>query len=393
MAVSVSLDFNHGAILMPDHAVIYDAVIIGAGLAGCSAAIQLAQAGVRVLLLEQSRYPVHKLCGEFLSVEVTEVFDRLGILESVRNAGARTICRAYLTTATGQSFRQLLPGTALGLSRYQLDQILFERSVQVGAQCRDGVVVKSVVGGLETGFEVITSQGTFKSRVVLGAYGKKSALSAALTHRSPFVAFKAHYTGLEIPDLIELHAFDGGYCGLSAIEAGQVNLCWIGHDRILQGLLQGNRALPPALYTNPILADRLSRMQIVPGSQHGLSQISLDSKPKFAQDICQIGDTAGMITPLCGDGMAMALRSTELAIPFVLACLNHTASATEFKQGYTAAWNREFWMRLRVGKLMHQAFIQPMWADVGVGLCDRLPKLGAWLIQSTRGQAKPYKLN
>ena len=363
----------------------YDTIIIGAGLAGCSAAIQLASSGVRVLLLEQSRYPVHKLCGEFLSVEVMETFDRLGILESVQKAGASSIGQAYLTTQSGQSFHHVLPGTALGLSRYKLDLILFERSSALGADCRDGVVVKSVSGSLDDGFEVTTTQGTFTARMVLGAYGKKSALgtTVGVQARSPFVAFKAHYTGLDIPNMIELHAFTGGYCGLSAIESGQVNLCWIGHDRILQG----DRALPPALYTNPVLADRLSKMTRVQSSLNGLSQISLDIKPKFVQDICQIGDTAGMITPLCGDGMAMALRSAELAVPFALGFLKGELSEVQFKRGYESAWNREFWLRLRVGKMMHQAFIQPSLADLGVGLCDRLPKLGAWIIQSTRGRA------
>ena len=360
----------------------YDTIIIGAGLAGCSAAIQLVSSGIRVLLLEQSRYPVHKLCGEFLSVEVMETFDRLGILESVRKAGASSIRQAYLTTKSGQSFHHVLPGTALGLSRYKLDLILFERSAALGADCRDGVVVKSVSGGLADGFEVTTTQGDFTARTVLAAYGKKSALGRTPT-RSPFVAFKAHYTGLDIPDLIELHAFEGGYCGLSAIESGQVNLCWIGHDRILQG----DRALPPALYTNPVLADRLSKMTRVQSSLNGLSQISLDIKPKFVRDVCQIGDTAGMITPLCGDGMAMALRSAELAVPFAVGFLKGKCSEVEFKRGYESAWNREFWLRLRVGKLMHQAFIQPSLADIGVGLCDRLPNLGAWIIQSTRGRA------
>ena len=366
----------------------YDTIIIGAGLAGCSAAIQLASLGVRVLLLEQSRYPVHKLCGEFLSVEVMETFDRLGILESVRKAGASSIRQAYLTTRSGQSFHHVLPGTALGLSRYKLDLILFERSAALGADCRDGVVVKSVSGNLADGFEVMTTQGIFAARMVLGAYGKKSALGATVgtlrtPARSPFVAFKAHYTGLDIPNMIELHAFEGGYCGLSAIESEQVNLCWIGHDRILQG----DRALPPALYTNPVLADRLSKMTRVQSSLNGLSQISLDIKPKFVRDICQIGDTAGMITPLCGDGMAMALRSAELAVPLAIGFLKGELSEIQFKRDYESAWNREFWLRLRVGKLMHQAFIQPSLADIGVGLCDRLPNLGAWIIQSTRGRA------
>jgi menaquinone-9 beta-reductase len=127
-------------------------------------------------------------------------------------------------------------------------------------------------------------------------------------------------------------------------------------------------------------------MERVPGSLNGLSPISLDIKPKFDRDICQIGDTAGMITPLCGDGMAMALRSAELAVPLVQLFLENKLSERAFKRGYESAWNREFGLRLRVGKLMHQAFIQPPLADLGVGLCDRLPALGDWIIRSTRGE-------
>jgi len=122
----------------------YDAIAIGAGLSGCSAAIQLAKLGYRVLLLEQSHYPMHKLCGEFLSVEVTAAFEHLGILEQVHKIGAQPIHRAYLTTANGASFRSKLPSTALGLSRYQLDLMLFQRSQAVNVTCIDNIKVTGV---------------------------------------------------------------------------------------------------------------------------------------------------------------------------------------------------------------------------------------------------------
>jgi len=102
----------------------YDVIIIGAGLAGCSAAIQLAQQGLQILLLEQQQYPTHKLCGELLSVEVIGIFEQLGILSTVEAAGAVPIRHATVTTWGGQSFPSDLPGTALGLSRYKLDLIL-----------------------------------------------------------------------------------------------------------------------------------------------------------------------------------------------------------------------------------------------------------------------------
>lgn len=370
---------------------IYDVIIVGAGLAGCSAAIQLAEQGWKVLLLEQQRYPTHKLCGEFLSVEVIANFAHLGILETVYQAGAHPIRQALLTATSGVAFEHALPGVALGLSRYRLDLMLFERSQTMGATCYDGTIVRQISGDFAAGFGVTTNRGQFRSRMVLAAYGKRSALDTSLDrpfvrHRSPWVAFKAHCSGLDLPGMIELHGFPGGYCGLSMIETGQVNLCWIGHESILHGT--NDRTLPAALYQNPLLRDRLSQLTCDPTIRHRLSQISFALKGNFDGDICMIGDTAGMITPLCGDGMAMALRTAEIAVPLVGRYLEGRLSPDRFKQQYRQTWQREFQRRLQLGRLIHSGFIRPQVAQASVSLCRTFPVLGHWLIRNTRGTAR-----
>jgi menaquinone-9 beta-reductase len=364
----------------------YDVIVVGAGLAGCSAAIGLADRGFQVLLLEQQRYPTHKLCGEFLSVEVIDTFEQLGIMDTVRQAGAHPIRRAYLTAGSAE-FRSDLPGVALGLSRYQLDLMLFQRAIAVGATAYDGTVVQDITGDASAGFVVNTSRGGFRARMVLGAYGKRSALERdrfkSAPKPSPWIASKGHYTGVSLPGVIELHAFPGGYCGLSQIETGEINLCWIGHDRILSS--GGDRSLPGALWQNPVLADRLSALTCA--RRHHLSNISLNMKGNFDGDIWMIGDTAGMIPPLCGDGMAMALRSAELAVPLLADYLAGGMDLGGVKQRYTQTWQREFQLRLRLGRLVHGCFTQPHLAQAGVALCGLLPTVGNWMIQATRGQA------
>jgi len=261
----------------------YDAIAIGAGLSGCSAAIQLAKLGYRVLLLEQSHYPMHKLCGEFLSVEVTAAFEHLGILEQVHKIGAQPIHRAYLTTANGASFRSKLPSTALGLSRYQLDLMLFQRSQAVNVTCIDNIKVTGVTGNLSEGFTVNTTKGEFSGRIVLGAFGKRSSLDRQLNRsfaqkRSPWIAYKGHFTGVDIADVIELHAFPNGYCGLSQIETGEINVCWIAHERVMKEPTHPELDIPESLAKNPVLADRFRHMQRVSTSLQGLSQISFELK-------------------------------------------------------------------------------------------------------------------
>jgi menaquinone-9 beta-reductase len=377
-------------------AMIYDVIVVGAGLAGCSAAIQLAAQGVTVLLLEQSRYPTHRLCGEFLSVEVLATFVQLGILDAVREAGAHPIQEAYLTTSSGASFHRKLPGTALGLSRYQLDSILFKRAQAAGADCRDGTAVRTVTGTLQEGFTVSTRQEDFRGRIVIGAFGKRSSLDRKLNRdfvrqRSPWVACKAHYRlhgeSTELSNRIELHAFPGGYCGLSQIEAGQINVCWIAHERILQSISSAeDRLTPVALFQNSVLAERLQSMHRLRTAQ-SLTQISFAVKDKFEGDILMMGDAGGMITPLCGDGMAMALRSTELAVPWVVKQLQGKLRQGEFQTQYERLWQREFKPRLQLGRLMHSLFVQPSLATVGVGICTLFPALGDWVIRSTRGES------
>ena len=382
---------------MTDLNITYDVIIIGAGLAGCSTAIQLAQRGHQVLLLEQQRYPTHKLCGEFLSVEVLAVFHALGISAAVQQAGAVPIHRSLVTTATGQSFESSLPGVALGLSRYHLDLILLQRAAAVGVTCQEGTFVTGVTGTLTQGFTVTTAHDRFTARMVIGAYGKRSRLDRALQRpflkrSAPFVAFKGHYRGVDFPAIVELHAFPGGYCGLSPIEEGQVNICWIAHKDALSSPIQddSDQHSPVAnsvLYQNPRLADRLNTLSSVRGSTHALTQITFTLKEKFHRDIWMLGDTAGMIAPLCGDGMAMALRSSELAVPLAHAFLTGELRALTLKERYTRQWNQEFSTRLSLGRLMHYGLINPHLAQMGVAVCQHVPPLGTAIIRATRGAA------
>jgi menaquinone-9 beta-reductase len=98
-----------------------------------------------------------------------------------------------------------------------------------------------------------------------------------------------------------------------------------------------------------------------------------------------IGDTVGMITPLCGDGMAMALRSAEIAVPLVSGYLEGILNSAQFKQQYQRNWQREFKLRLQLGRMIHTAFIQPKIAQASLQLCRSVPAIGHWIIQNTRG--------
>lgn len=368
----------------------YDAILIGGGLAGCTAAVSLACRSFRVLLLEQKRYPRHKLCGEFLSGEAAGALTRLGVLDELSEAGARRIDRALLVDCRGGSFACDLPAPALGISRYRLDPILWRRSMECGADCRDGVTVRSVQGDLKTGFQVETSAGGFEARVVISAHGKRARLDQSLSGRratwtSPYVAFKGHFHGARMGNSIEMYGFPGGYCGISPVEDGLANICWIAHEKALAeagGSVQG--MLQSALTKNSILAERLETMRPA-GKFTGVSRVALGARGTFAGDICLIGDAAGMIAPLCGDGMAMALRSAEIASGAAGDFLAGRCDTARYRRRYTRDWNREFALRLSIGRFAHSAGISPLVAHISLGMLRAAPWLGRWLVKKTRG--------
>ena len=372
----------------------YDALVIGGGLAGCSTALQLARDGHKVLLAEQATYPRHKLCGEFLSPEAQSSFRQLGVLDSVHEAGASPIHQTLLTAPNGALTKHSLPGTALGLSRYHLDRLLFRHACAAGVEGRPGTRVTRVEGSIDEGFGVTVGADTIEARLVLGAYGRRGRLDRALnrpflTETSPYVAFKAHYAGAsahELQGTIELHSAPGGYCGLSPVEGERINICWIGQTDALKAAGgTPSDMLTQTLRENPVLDDRLQGLTRVSDRFEAVSQVPLMPKSRFANDVCMIGDAAGMIAPLCGDGMAMALRTADIVSPLASSFLDGHRSAPAFRTNYEDTWQQTFGRRMRLGRWIHAAAFRPGIARLLVQGCRFLPSLARWLIRTTRG--------
>ncbi|MEM9665560.1 MAG: NAD(P)/FAD-dependent oxidoreductase [Bacteroidota bacterium] len=368
-----------------------DVVIVGGGLAGCSLARQLASRGHRVVLLEKQTYPAHKLCGEFLSTEAQGLFERLGVGAEIQAAGPRPLRRTRLTGLQASTVTSALPGTALGLSRYRLDSLLFDAARAAGVDAHDGVTVRSITGSLAEGFTVEAGGASWQARMAVAAHGKRSRLDRSLDRaffrdQAPYVAFKAHFEGLDLDDWIELHAFPGGYCGMSHIEDGRLNACWITTKEALRDAGGSPEAMwQGPLRANPHLAARVDALERVSGSFLAISQISLAHKGCFEGDVCMVGDTAAMIAPLCGDGMSMALRCAEIATPWLHQYLTGALSTASLKTHYRRAWEAEFQTRLRLGRWLHRGFVHPRLATLALYALRATPRLGQRLIRLTRG--------
>lgn len=381
----------------------WDVVVIGGGPAGCSAAISLSKRGLRVLLCEAKTYPHDKLCGEFLSPECAGMLDLLGMSERLPELGGVPIHSLKLTTADQNTWESRLPATALGLSRKTLDAALADQARRVGVTLQEAATVSGVSGNLPEGFnvEVTGSQRrtTLRTRAVVAAHGKRAALDRVLgrnflRRKAPYIALKAHFHGPPIPGRIELHTFPGGYCGLSEIEEGKKVVCLLVSEQVFKGVCGENQGNLDGfiewmkrqnLFLRSWLqwADRIHERWIT------IAQVPFALKPAMEGDIFMAGDSAGLIAPLAGNGIAMALDGGMLAADYLARHLAGEMSLKTVRKAYPAAWRRRFGLRLRLGQALQPLMLRPASASLALRLINTFPSLGQLLIERTRGPLVP----
>ena len=162
----------------------FDVVIVGGGLAGCSAAISLARQQYRVALLEAGTYPRAKVCGEFFSPESVTLFRQLGFLPRLEALQPASICTVRITTMHGAEWSARLPAPAIGISRFALDNALAEHAEAHGVTVMQGTRVSSIAGDFASGFTVTAQSGDGRveltASAIIAAHGKRSNIDRVL---------------------------------------------------------------------------------------------------------------------------------------------------------------------------------------------------------------------
>lgn len=370
-----------------------DIVIIGGGLAGLTNALHLLKQGFKVTLIEKSRYPKHKVCGEYLSNEVAPYLSWLGVdlyvLKPVK------ISELLYSSSSGQTITCTLPLGGFGVSRYVLDSYLYQLAQKRGCTIIEDLVENVVFANDE--FTTYTKYyGLIKSRLVVGAYGKRGILDQKLGRefilkKSPWLAVKAHYRGTFPSTLVALHNFRGGYCGVSKIEDDKINICYLTDYTIFKEYRDIDVHQHEVLYKNPFLKEIFHNCERVMDSPLTIGQISFTEKQIVENHIIMIGDSAGLIHPLCGNGMAMAIHSAKICAENTIAFFNtKVSSRKQFEENYVKEWNRYFKRRLRIGRLLARAFEHEKLNEPLVKVLNYFPSLLPLIIKQTHG--KPIQI-
>lgn len=382
----------------------YDVIIAGAGPAGSSAAIHLATRGLSVLLVEQKKFPRPKLCGEFISPECQGHFERLGVSRSIICSDPATITETVFYSSRGHQVT--VPSAwfggrmALGLSRAVMDDVLLKRAAAVGVEVIEGA---GVVGPLTTtasieGVKVRlgAEERQYRSTLTIDATGRSRILARkinhAVQHKLSLIAFKAHLQNTRVaPGACEIYFYRGGYGGLSSIEAGESNLCFIisaeqvkhcnsDPDRVLREMVMKN---PRAAYT---LIAAVTSSEWLSASWESFGRQS----PAPANGLLAIGDAAAFIDPFTGSGMLMALESGELAAE-VIVRHRHNLANVALAADYTSAYNDTFYSRLRICSLLRHAAFRPRLTEWGVTIFGASECLRNRVARATRSAAANHR--
>ena len=141
------------------------------------------------------------------------------------------------------------------------------------------------------------------------------------------------------------------------------------------------------IYKNSYLKSIFENTNPVFDAPLTISQISFESKSPVENHILMCGDSAGMIHPLCGNGMSMAIRSAQIVSDLIIEYLhNKIASRELLEKTYTSSWNKAFSKRLKVGHFIATIFSNNQLANISIGILKTVPFLIPAIIKRTHGK-------
>jgi len=338
-----------------------DVIIVGAGPAGSAAAILLAARGHRVILADRARFPRDKPCGDYCNPGAVQALGRLGCLDDARAAGAADIAGIALYAQDGTGVDAAFPaGGGLLLPRRRLDAVLLACASRAGAEVVEGVAAETVQIHPD-GVEVrCTSARRLRARVVLAADGMHSTIARALGRLTVPVPGRytvgAYFSGLpQAAPRGELHLGPGYYCGVAHFGGGVANVCMALPRRLWRHAGPGE-TFAAALASLPVLADRMAGARRESAFRCA-GPVGFASRRPAADRVLLIGDAAGQIEPMTGQGIFLALRSAELAAAVVADALATRDGAPHRLTRYAVCHRKEIAGRQTLSRyLQHLAF-------------------------------------
>lgn len=374
---------------------LYDCAVIGGGLSGLCLAVQLADKGRSVIVFEKNDFPLHKVCGEYISMESHDFLCRLGL--PLKDWNLPYITELGVSSEQGFMLQAPLGLGGFGISRYTLDHELYllalKKGVVVVTQCK---VQNTKIQGVENFVEIETTRGNYRARLICGSYGKYTPAFVrnhkdykSKNNNINYIGVKYHIKAGLSHNRIELHNFKDGYCGISKVDKDWYCLCYLSSVSNLQS--NGNDILQMeknVLCKNPYLKHYFTTSEFLSTQPLSISNIQFHEKQTFTEELFLLGDAAGSISPLCGNGMSMGMRASNLLAEAMERYLQGKNTKQELIDGYSREWGRAFHARIQAGYYLQSLFGKRTTTHMALKTLDLFPGLTKKIISLTHG--KPF---
>ncbi|MGZ4098272.1 MAG: NAD(P)/FAD-dependent oxidoreductase [Bacteroidia bacterium] len=365
----------------------YNACVIGGGIAGLAFALDLRARGYSVVLIEKGSYPRHKVCGEYISMESYNYL--ISICPSLAKINFPVINNFQLSSTSKKIFKTRLTLGGFGVSRYLLEQLLSEEAITRGITFMTKTKVHNI-GSISSGSGYVIDIGMkkIKAQLVINATGRKSNITEHKKNsRTNYVGVKYHVKIKRDPALIEIHNFPGGYCGISNIEDEKSCLCYMINSK---QIVRSNNSIRETesrfLWQNKYLKKIFNEAEFIFEEPVTTSGISFLIKQPVAHGIFYLGDAAGSIAPLTGNGMSMGLRSAYLLAGLCGNYFSGMFDKEELMNNYSLKWKGEFETRIKLSRYFQNLSEYTVLTKVTINLFDKFPMLAEYAIKQTHGQ-------
>jgi flavin-dependent dehydrogenase len=304
------------------------------------------------------------------------------------------ISKLQVSSLGGNLLEQELPLGGFGISRFLLDHVVANIARINGVLIAENTKVNDVVfDGNE--FIVNAAGLDYSAAVVCGCYGKRgnmdvkwkrSFTTTVKNKLNNYVGVKYHIQSDLPVDTIALHNFDSGYCGVAKIEDDKYCLCYLTTASNLQKSGGDIKVMEQEILgANCHLSKIWTSSKLLFETPVTISQISFDKKSQVEHHVLMVGDAAGMITPLCGNGMSMALHAGKIAAKLIDRFMQGLITRTEMEQQYTRNWKNVFGRRLMVGRYIQSLLTNGHFSSAFVNIAGKFPSLTRLLVKQTHG--------
>ncbi len=376
----------------------FDVGIMGGGPAGSTAAILLAQKGFNVCLIEKKCFPRETLCGEFLSHEVIQFLKEQNIFDDFLSLNPNPLAAFKFYNNNGKSIYADFDFTAYGLRRSKFDNFLLNKAKANGAKIIQPAEVKNIKK-INDNYELTISSGEgedylIKVNNLIAAYGKQNNLDKSLGRS--FVNVKSKLNGIKFhiekkllndfdEEEIQIYSSDKIYCGINAVDANIVTLCFLENRsddqpaprQQLPELMLKNKSF--AKIFKPEAFDFFDEAKI-----YGTGNIYFGKRNLVENGIYMIGDAASVIAPLAGDGIGMAMESGKIISSLLKRQRQENLNKKTIEELYKKKWRQKFAGRIKTAGLVQKIILNKAPRFLGFELVYNIPSLLSVLIKMTR---------